>query len=241
MKNEPRVGELWKIEDVETVETPSGSLTVYMRTLGALEHDARMDEGMSAARYMRYALKNPETVEYRRHMAHLDVASRASLEDIAALWNEGTLVRQALQEVFAQNEPEPPPGATITEVLETEEQVEAIEEDVREARAKWVKAQQEQFRNGLAEMSDDDLRTDLQNRQINACTQTAFQRAYSRATVYYACYKDKRRKKRLFDGIDAVAKSNPDVVDLLAAAYARLDRWTRDAEDLKKSPVDQSS
>lgn len=236
-----KVDKLWKIESEETVETPSGPLTVYMRTLGALEHDARMDEGMSAARYMRLALKNPETAEHRRHMAHLDIASRASLEDIAAHWNEGELVRQVMSEVFSASEPEPPPGSTITEVLETEDQVEAIEEEVREARAEWIKARQEQFRKGLEETSDDDLRADLQNRQINASTQTAFQRAFDRATVLYACYKDKRRKKRLFDGIEAVANSNPDVVGRLVAAYVRLDRWTRDADDLKKSPVDQSS
>jgi len=234
-----KVGELWKIESTETIDTPSGPLTVYMRTLNASEHDERMDEGMSAARYMRLALKNDKTVEHRRHIAHLSIASRESLEDIATQWNEAELVRQVMREVFAKNEPEPPPGSTITEVLETEEQVEAIEEETREARAEWVKTRQEQFREGLAEMSDDDLRADLQNRQINASTQTAFQRGFDRATVLSACYKDKRHNKRLFSGIDAVADCNPDVVGRLVAAYVQLDRWTRDADDLKKSPADQ--
>ena len=234
-----KVGELWKIENTETIDTPSKPLTVYMRTLNASEHDERMDEGMSAARYMRLALKNTETVEHRRHIAHLSIASRESLEDIATQWNEGELVRQAMREVFANNEPEPLPGSTITEVLETEEQKEAIAEDVREARAEWVKTRQEQFRKKVAGMSDDDLRTDLQNRQINASTTTAFQRGYDRATILAACYIDKRRKRRLFSGIDAVAESNPEVIERLMAAYMQLDRWTRDADDLKKSPADQ--
>lgn len=236
-----KVGELWKIESTETIDTPSGSLVVYMRTLNASEHDERMDEGMAAARYMRLALKNTETKEYRRHIVHLDIAARESLEEIATQWHEGELVRKVMSEVFAKNEPEPSPGSTITEVLETEEQKEAIEEDVRKARAEWVKTRQEQFRKGLGKRSDEDLRTDLQNRQINASTTTAFQRGYDRATIFASCYKDKRHKRRLFSGIDDVANSNPDVVDRLMAAYMRLDRWTRDADDLKKSPADQSS
>lgn len=231
------VDALWRVEDEVTVSTPSGELTVYMRTISDMENDNRVKEALAAARRFRVRLSDKGSDEYRWHIAHLDDASSEALRDIAVELRRIELARESISEVFARSWPEPKKDADVEGLIKVEEQREKIEADVEDARSDWIEKGLEVYREQLAEMPDERLMEIAVAGQTTSAVNGVFQQSMDRATVHYACFRDDGYQERLFPTLKSVEDANHRVVDQLIARYRELDRWTRGSDGLKKSPA----
>ncbi len=230
----PRVDGLWRVYDKTRVVTPAGPVMVYMRTITALEDDARRREANADGRTMRLALLNEETQEHKRHMAQLYVASREAIEDLLMQFQQVETMRRSFVEVFSKDEPQPPKNATIVQVLEVEEQVEKIADDVAEARREWVEKQLDAYRTDLSAKSQQELIDDAKNRLIANITAQTIHSRFDYETMHYACFRDEAYTERLFATVEDAMGCNPDVLPQLVLKYMDLDRWSQEPEELKK-------
>jgi len=231
-----KIDALWRVTDKVTVDTPSGPLTVYMRTVGDTQNDDRVKEALSSARLMNTRLANRDTDEFRWHLAHVADMPREVLVEAACQLTRAHLVRESFTEIYASSWPVPGKKDGVIETIAVEDQRDEIEKEVEQARVKWIDDRYDAYKADVETISEEQLRSFVTEDQTTAVVNAEFSKALQRATLYFACYKDKRFKQKLFGSIGEAGEANHNVVSRLMNAYNMLDRWTQSSEELKKLP-----
>jgi len=228
----PKVDAFWRVVGDVEIRTPSGRLTVYLRTLSGSQNEYRRQEALSAARAMRTRLADKDSDEYRRNLSHLEVAATDTLLDIAEQFRRAQLWSEATWEVFPIHDPRPPKRATLMEVLEVEDQQDTIEKDVQVARSEWVDKEAVTYLEETRELELDVLRESVVDMQITAAVNGAFQSAYDAATLFYGSYAGEDMAAPFIPSLQGVADVNPHILRQIRQAYNELDSfsWGSDEE-----------
>lgn len=205
----------------------------YMRTLGAMQSQARADYATARARILLGQLRIEGSAPRVMYMGVIDYMTRQQMMDRCAMIMMGRFAREAAEEVHPDDVQEPGDGATLTEVIEHEEGLDAAKQDAITERGNLVSERIRDYREKIGKFDDIDLREELESLMSDALANGEWTKASNDATLFYAVFKDKKYKDRYFDSPEDAAESDPDLYEKLISKYVELDAFSSDTEELK--------
>jgi len=235
----------WRSET--TLQTTSGSRTVYLRTLGGDQDELRTDAALAASTIARSELEDKNSQTYTNHIAPLFSLSREGLIEVVVALQRGLFIREAQWRVEPYANPEPPEEVIspsgdeilskpdLGNILDWQDEKDSLRGELEESRTKWVADSIATLQEELAEMDDDKLLKMAIRLHKAAIIERAYNREFDYQTIFMGSFKDKNCTKPFFGTISEV-RSLPKYIFLkIAAAYFELDTFSRNPERLKNS------
>ena len=204
------------------IELPGG-VKCYLRTLADYEVRERQDRAVLASKKRRDELRDPDSELYKTYIAAIEFATDEDLRASIMALETREITRQVLEEIQPRYIAFPD-DATLEEKHEVIGKREKEEKAVRPKRDKAIKARVKALEKDLGKRKRNYLVNRMRVAQENARVLQEFVMAFDRLTVYYSCFKDKRRKERLFKSPEEVGQLSPVVINVLLDQYGRIDQ-----------------
>lgn len=235
----------WKSE--VSLQTTSGSVTVHLRTLGAVEDEQRTDAALATSMKARTELEDKNSILYQNHIAPLLSLKRGSLAEITTSLQRGLFVREARWRVEPLGDPDAPEEMitsdgyavlskpNLDDILDWKDKQDSLRGELEQRRVEWVKERMEAFEAELKELN----KAELLERAINLHKAAIIERAYNREwdwqTVFLGSFKDGKCTRPFFKTIEEVRDLPRPQFMQIATAYLELDIFSRNPELLKNS------
>lgn len=226
------VDRLMRVTSTVTISVRGKRKKLYLRTLGALNAQARTDYATSRTRKLLSKLRDESSEEYKMYLLSAE-SPRDDMLKRAYMMGLSRIYRETEDVVRPDDVMEPGDKPTITEVMEYENKREDADKDAQDERDRIAQEKYDQYKAELEAMDDIDLTEHLRELMTESILNGEWGKASNDATLYFSVFSDPGFKNRYFSSIEEVAESAPELYNDLVAAYVELDSYAGSPDELK--------
>jgi len=230
------IDRLMRVTSTVTISVRGKSQKIYLRTLGAINAQARTDYATSRTRKLLVALRDPQSEAYRTYLDAIEGTPREDMLQRAYMMGLARIYRDTKDEVRPDDVLEPSDNPTITEVMDYENRREQAETDALDERSRLAQEKYAAYKAELEAMDDIALVEQLRDLMIDSLLNSEWGKASNDATLYYCSFRDAGHKTHYFESVGEVAEADPELYNELVSAYVELDSFASAPDELKNSP-----
>jgi len=231
-KNDVDIEKLFHWGDVFTIILPDGkSFDVYMRVVSDEELNRSRVYALRKASELKEKIYKKGTDEHKAYLPNMNRMKKEEIIDTIIMYELPDLHKKATSEVDIPFPKEPDEDASTIEWVEYQEKVDQypqlVSEEIRKNLNKIIRGRKKQ----LNEKHKEVLKGLLENRIIETFVTKELENKFMDSCVYYATYKDKEYRDRLFTSPEQVSKLPSKIREQFVTSYMSIDI---PMEELKK-------
>ncbi len=231
-KNDVDISKLFNWGDsIEIIASNGKKVKVYVRLVGDFEVSKARVYALRKSAELRKKLRDPTTDEYLAFIPELTENDKDKIIEILVLLNIKELTNRAENNLNLKYPKEPPSDAPLEELEKYQEEIDnwpkTVEKEISKALDKEIEAERKLYKDkGIEELKEEYV-----NIMINKACEAEMYSSFQDMCVYFACYKDKNYKERLFNSIDEFLNLPSSIKNTLIDFYNTL---TINMDELKK-------
>lgn len=230
-KNDVKISKLFLWGDKIDLETPQGTIEVWMRVIGDADVNRARVYALRKSADLRKKLKDVDSDEHIALIPMLDITDKEKAVEAILIFQVKKFADQAFKDLDIKYPVEPDSDASLEEQEAYQKTVDEFPDYVNKLTEKAITKLSNKERGRLKRLKDAKLQDFYSKLVIESLCETEMYHAFQDMTVYFACFTTQEYNTRMFNNIEEYVNLPTEVKTILADFCGAL---TVDIETLKK-------
>jgi len=234
-KNDVDISSLFKWRKEGIIRSTDGKeiARVWLRLVGDSEMNRARIFALRESAKLRAALRTEDTDEYQAFISEIKMQNRDTMMAAIKLFNMGKYGEEAKKNADIKFPADLTSDATLEEQEKYQKEIDEFPEIYGKAIDKQVHKILTREDKRFESMTEEDLQKEYTAEYVNYLCQNEMQSKFMNMCIYFATYRDKKFKKRVFETIEDYENAAQELKRQLLEIYNAIDM---PVEKIKKLP-----